>query len=77
MCGRVTSQFRGVSEAGRRFVKYKGEEQALGSAVRGLQASMVFFHNVLNNKAEQQTDEADADSRLLSYIFVLLDYTSA
>lgn len=38
---------------------------------------MIFFHNVLNNKTEQQKDEADADSSLLSYIFVLLDYTSA
>lgn len=38
---------------------------------------MTFVHNVLNNKTEQQTDEADADSSLLYYIFVLLDYTSA
>lgn len=42
-----------------------------------LKASIIFFHNVLNNKTEQQTDEADADSSLLSYVSVLLDYTSA
>lgn len=38
---------------------------------------MIFFHNVLNNKTEPQTGEADADSSPLFYIFVLLDYTSA
>lgn len=35
-------------EAGRQFLKQKGEEEALGS-VNGLQASMIFFHNILNN----------------------------
>lgn len=42
-----------------------------------LKSSIIFFHGALNNKTEQQTDEADADPSLLSYIFVLLDYTSA
>lgn len=72
---KILIQRNTIAEAGRQLVKEKEEEQALGSV--GLKASMIFFHNVLNNKTEQQTDETDADSNLVSYIFVLLDYTSA
>lgn len=55
----------------------KGKENERLVQLYGLTASMIFFLNVLHNKREQQTDEADADSSLLPYIFVLLDYTSA
>lgn len=51
------------------------EEERLVQLYR-LKASETFVHNVFNNKTERETDDADADTSLLSYIFVLLDYTS-
>lgn len=55
----------------------KGEENKRLVQLYELTASVISFLNVFNNKTEQQTDGADADSSLLPYIFVLLDYTSA